>query len=779
MECGILLGFLFLAALVVLFVAAAQQKSGQDQTQPPNRTRPDRSTSGQTHYLSRPARPSRTPSTPEQCWVGPGGSTAVHDYRLDGGMIYVGRDLPSVDRRWNDQEEPALIRPDLFVARSTPDWEGSSIGYWPSYQEISASARAAYLAWLANGRRAPDAYIGYVFLFFYGIERRVLADAQTSAAAREEIPALLREVEELLEVYGDDNSFGGYARSFLQVARLLHRSVPLSELEPPLDSRSYDVPLTTKLALGVFAEQGDPVPVEWALSWVLCSSAFRFRTPAQRCPEELRRLFELRYPEHFRKGGLVIKPNKTRLSATYHPASPSFGRGGIDLDVPDLPDVTILKGPTRKLQELVDEVTDELDPYSRWIGRNDDRDSPAAVALLPPELAVDRESPETAAFEATLREALGEEDWAVVEADDLVAAWPSKKSDKLTKRESEMLARFLEPRGFGIEPDPRFGGPALGHTEKAILFDLQDAAAPGQDGHSDTPSSGYTAAALLLHLAAAVAGADGEVAADEERHLEEHLEQGMELDGAERQRLRHHLRWLLADPPGMAGVKKRLEALGGEERHLAGRFLITVAGADGRIDPEELKILRKIYPLLGLDAEEVYSDVHALRAGGVPGDEDEPVTVVSGAPPRGYEIPPEQEGDGAGREGFTLDRNKLDKMRSENTKVVELLTEVFEDEEEAPEPTAPPPEPEDGSSLFGLDAAHSAFLRELTESTTWERLEIERLAERLGVFPDGALELINEKALELCGDPLLEGDELVEIDVEILQEMAETREMTE
>jgi hypothetical protein len=54
------------------------------------------------------------------------------------------------------------------------------MGYWPLYSGIDPASRAAYLHWLTGGRKAPEAYIGYVFLFFYGIERRVLVDAQAS-----------------------------------------------------------------------------------------------------------------------------------------------------------------------------------------------------------------------------------------------------------------------------------------------------------------------------------------------------------------------------------------------------------------------------------------------------------------------------------------------------------------------------------------------------------------------------------------------------------------------
>jgi len=127
------------------------------------------------------------------------------------------------------------------------------LDYWPSYAAISPRARAGYLEWLAAGRRNPGAPIGFVFLFFYGIERRVLVDAQTSEVARAEIDGLVDEIEALLAVYGDHPSFRGYASSFVEVGRLLHRSVPLDELEPRFDAAGWDVPLSTKLALGAYA----------------------------------------------------------------------------------------------------------------------------------------------------------------------------------------------------------------------------------------------------------------------------------------------------------------------------------------------------------------------------------------------------------------------------------------------------------------------------------------------------------------------------------------------
>jgi hypothetical protein len=62
-------------------------------------------------------------------------------------------------------------------------------------------------------------------------------------------------------------------------------------------------------------------------------------------------------------------------------------------------------------------------------------------------------------------------------------------------------------------------------------------------------------------------------------------------------------------------------------------------------------------------------------------------------------------------------------------------------------------------------------LLRLAGSARWERAQVERLAAALGLLPNGALEIINEAAFVAFGAPLLEGDELIEIDQEVLQEM--------
>jgi uncharacterized tellurite resistance protein B-like protein len=766
---GCVVVLLVLGVVAVLAVMAVRSSSSTDRPapltpssppplpSPPRPAQPARPMLRVSFEASPPPRREVPPDLADRLWIPAGREILAGGFRIPGGMLYFGTGLPGVGP-WSDVE-PALIDPSLPVRSRQPDREGRLMGYWPSYARISPESRAAYLEWLAQGRSTPDAYIGYVFLFFYGIERRVLADADRSAAARAEIPALLAEVERLRGIYGGSRSFRGYTGEFLTVARLRQGDLRVEDLLP--SEENPPTALALRIALGRFAAEGRPIPAEWALAWLLSSPEVRLRTPAQRCRAELRELFALRYLETFPPEGLKLRPNKTRLAVSYRPASPGF-QGSIEIPIGDLPDVSALTAPLRKLQEIVDQVSNELDVYSRWVGRTGDGTSPAALALLPPELARSRESEDSRDFSRWIEECLAEGSASVVRCEDLFARWPVQAPGKIARRDLEMLSAFLAGRGYGLEPDIRCGGPAAreGH---AVLFRL-----PAADGGTPEPSPAYHAAAVLLHLAVTVSAADGEVSEREERHLLKHLERVLHLEAPDRARLEAHLRWLMADPPGLAGLKKRIEPIAAGQRRAIGQFLITIAGADGQVAPAELKLLTRIYGLLGLEAQAVYSDVHALAAAdAAPAD---PVTVRPAAPaPGGFVIPREP---AAPSSGIALDLQKIREKQVETEKVAALLEGVFAaDEEPAPRPANAPPDQPAGESVAGLDAPHSALLRQLAARATWERVEIERLATPLGLLPEGALEVLNEAAFARCGAPLLEGDETVDIDTEILEEL--------
>ena len=363
----------------------------------------------------------------------------------------------------------------------------------------------------------------------------------------------------------------------------------------------------------------------------------------------------------------------------------------------------------------------------------------------------------------------------MVQTDEVVEQWSPGRTEKLAKRDAASVAALLEKLDVGIEPDVRFGTSTPKPGSDAVLFRLPENSAAA-------PSANYSAAMTLVHLTAVVAAADGSVDASERLHLARHVEQALGLDVAERTRLEAHLAFLATGEFGMAGMRRRVEELPEEERAAVGRFLVGVAAADGIVSPEEISTLTKLFARLGLDEGDVYRQVHSLGTGD-PG----PVTVHSGDPTTRWAVPEpaaEQPQEG----GITLDPAKVQARLAETAQVTALLTDIFADDE-TPEGLSPPSGAvadlappgaagtnedfaPDGQSVEGLDAVHSAFVRRLVGRPAWGRSEVEELADTSGLpFLDAALDTINESSFDLCGEPLAEGDDPIELNAYAVEEM--------
>ncbi|MEU8252239.1 TerB N-terminal domain-containing protein [Nonomuraea sp. NPDC048916] len=687
-----------------------------------------------------PAPPSLRSHAAADSWLRPGAGITIAGYNIIGGLLYVGTHLAAPS---GNRADPALINPTLPVDLRQPDWGGQGLDYWPSYGDIPPQSRAAYLAWLADGRRFPQVPIGYVFLYFYGLERRVLHDLQRDrSTAAFELPIIHHEVRRLLAIYGGHNSFKRYAGQFEQVLDVLTAGV--SGAGPaPAPTRDYPPPLRLRAGVGVFAAQGAPVPAEWALSWIRSHPDYHPRTPATRCAAEFDALFLRRYAARYGQG-LVVRPGRREVTLDYRPASAGL-RGVAELTLPGVPDVLEFAAPTRKLTALADECTSELEAYSRYLGRvPDGQSSVQAQALLPAEL-VNLSGGGAGQTIAWARHRLGTQDSAVVPAGEFSAFISAPQEAKPAKKDVIALAQVLGRAGVGIEPDPRVGGAVL-TSGFMVVF-----AAP--DGPTAAASDAYQAATLLLHLAAALSTADGDFDEAEQRHLSDHLERALHLTTEERRRLHAHLRWLTVTPVKLTGLTRRIAGIDAAQRSYVAEFLTAVAAADGRISPDEVKTLTKIYRLLELDPALIPV---------TPSPATEPVVVRPAQPERGHAIPRQ-----ATAPLVQLDEAAIAAKLAETARVGALLGSIFA-EDEAPAVAAPLPA---AAPVAGLDGQHSGLVRELGSAEQISRAQFEQLAARWKLLPDGALDRINEAAYELAGEPLLDGDDPIWVDRNLLGEM--------
>lgn len=676
-------------------------------------------------------------------WVPLGEPSTVNGITIPGGGIYIG----SSPRHAYDtqQVDPSFIDVRLPVAHHPKDVDGAGLSYWPSYRHIPEISRRTYLEWLATGKKDTSYQIGYVFLYFYGLERRLLHDAKVSKIPKGELSLLREEVRRLLDIFGGNSSFRGYALRLLDFLEVTLSTKKLYDLGPKISDEAKDS-IFNQTAIAQLVQDDKPIPAEWALAWAQFGSTCQFRTPANRSGGHFRRLFLLRFNQKFPKG-LRFKKNKTKLQSYFRPANQTLEIGNHSFS--DLPNPMVLKRPSVLLQDMVDTCTSLLEPYSRWLGRNEGQElSLRAFALLPKDLLLVCGHPLVNAWRNRLQVWLGETEEVFLSGKSWLEDWPFPDPTNIGKKDSVEFIAFLAKLGAGIEPDPRFGGKPLSNVDKVLLFKIEE--------DFETSGPDFRFAKLEVHLATLVAWADGAIVAEESQLLFSIIEHQYNLTAPEKRRLRCYCKWLLEEKPSLSGIKTHLAKFDTHTRQALGQHLVATAIADGRVDPKEIRILEKLYSLLDLDASAVISQIHSARSNNkVFSKADTP----KAPPPRG--IP-----------GF-LDPELIHLRKRESEKVAQLLGGIFDLEDGMDEETAIPDSVAEGQEdgLFGLDPAHTKLLLWLGEAPYRPRTEVENFCSKLGLFPDGALETLNEMAFERQDEPLLEDGETVEIILETYERL--------
>lgn len=689
-------------------------------------------------------RPSGKPAK----WYGFKEDITVNNINIKDGLIYVGEVLLDIDEYENDA---SLINPKLGILPAK-SWEhGDLLGYWPRYSQIPEQCRGAYLNWLTTNRSEPEANIGYVFLFFYGLERRIFIDGQKYRLEDVERNHIIDEVKRLLTVYGNNRSFKGYANNFLATEWILyHRDKP-----PPsyIDFNDRYCLHAFQFLLAQYVAVGKPIPADIALQWLILHPDFSIKTPARRCPKEFLTLFCYKYREKF-GDGLTIAPNKTRLILEYRAASPSLRM--LKFENINLPNPFILTTPAKSIYDLIEECTNELEQYSRYLSRKSTNPlSVNALALLP-NILISQISPLKQIQNKLTGISNGKIEFISINT--IYEIFGETKPDKMSIKDTESLAIVLESLGFGIIPDSRFYNINFNENSKIIIF-------TGGHGQDFTPSREFHIIGTIIRLGSIVAQVGEGISSKEENTLQKIIRKNNQLSSIERVSLMIFLYWCLRTPQTTAGLQKKLEVANTYEKQAISSILISVALADGRIESEEIKQLEKLYTTLGLDKKLVSSDIHQLTTA------NEPVRVGFREKEINYQIPSAQI-DETLHGSFSLNEN-LVKIREEETRQVKgILEEIFTEREDVPFYQAPPPTGvSKNTPLLLLDQNHQSLFNQLIVKENWNKNEVHDVCKKLGLMTDGAMETLNEWAFNLTNAPLLEDGEVIYVDINLAEEI--------
>ena len=680
---------------------------------------------------------SQTIVTSEGCWIPPGRVVTVKGYEIKDGLIYVGRNLLSIS---GGALEPALIDPSLPVNPAKANYRVRSFISTSKYNYADATARASYLQWLATGRNDPEADEGNVLLYFYGLERRALAESSDET----ELALIFKEVERLLSIYTKHWDFMGYANEFLNYLGAVQapnlgdvlddEPPPFVRFNNPLNP--FNLPFNLRKKLGLFAVTSEPLPAKWAYAWYYRDPRSRLPTVAGRCHEQVCSLFAVIYNQQYRDG-LILPPNKTPLKVTYRPASSSFGKALVKAT--ELPDVTVLSAPYAKIEAVARETFEQLDAYSRYLGRNSNSSTSLDARLLLP----------VPLWPEALRMTVQDRAHALV--DDAVAKplllsellKPLEVTSSLNRAQYSAFTRGLATAGVGIEPDLKFAKEVPKLEDSVALFPLEKAGGPSAD---------YGLCALIVQLGCLVAHASGGISGNESDKIRSYIEKSEGLEVNDKRRLLARMTTHRLNPPSIAGLRTTVEKLTPETRSEIVDFLLTIVCADDRVEPEEVRVMENIYTLLGLEKAPLYSRLHGLSA-----------NSELSAPTHRKNVGP-----------VNLDRAKIAQLKADSDEVGRKLAAIFAEEAI----TAYIPTPHDASKISStvgpaglnqLDPAHAGLLTVVLERSQWTRAEFTQLCKERGLMADGAIESINEASFSQFDEPMIEGEDLLVISAHLLK----------
>lgn len=673
-------------------------------------------------------------------WIKSGESITIKGQVFTKGNFYYGGKLNSLDGYGT---EASLVDDSLKIENEPATFEDESLGYWSKFISLTPKGRGAFLTWLSGNRNDPDTPLGYVFIYFYGIERRITVDSVKQAVDDAEFKSLFDEILRLKGIYGGSRSFLNYAIRLLEIMCLLRPHV-VSHLD--LDTTPQRDSLLFKHRLATTVNDEKPIPAELALAWIRFYPDYNLKKPARRCGYEFSQMFTRLYSKKY-GDGIVVKPNKTRLKIEYHPASSSLR--GISLPQLDLPDPSNLTGPVNKLIAIADECSAELDAYSRYLAKPDtSRTDIEAILLLPDELSDLGATLGLDKFKKWADDAISTKNGLV----DVEEFWTYTKSpfpSKINKKEAELIQNLAQKAGYGVAPDARYHHAKTSADGKLVLF-------PEGHGKYFEPSKAYSEMGMVLRLGAMVATIDSHFDQAELSLLTQLIDHDTNLSPTEKQSLHAYLVWRLNTPSNITGLKARLETLGKKEKAAVSRILIGVAMADGKIDPEEIKQLEKFYSLLGLDKALVTGDIHAMSS--------------SKAGLRSLISPSET--TLSAPTSFQLDESILAIHESETKDVQSMLGAIFVEDE----PTSESDESNTDSTPIeeetGIDKQHYTLFERLIRKDKWTREEVEALCRASGLMVSGALETINDWSFDKVDAAVLEEDgDAIYVDQEIVEKI--------
>lgn len=682
-------------------------------------------------------------------WIKPGAVVRIGGITLKHGNFYFGEILGS---RVGEANDNPVVNPELLDPSAPPvDFPRHEP---PSFALLPLRLKLDYIRWLAGGcvdRRVP---VEFPLLYFYGLEHRLLVEEDGQSQY------LLGEIRRLQLLFVQE------ARLQRDINRLF-MSVGVRELREgvmPVFDEFMEIALRPSPAvlvhLGKRISHDGVLDADDALLWLKSSFKVAMPVVASRCKRQFEALFRIRFREAFPSGyPVAMTPSPLRLVhrlATWRRAIPLKPppHAGYVADVELVPNLLM------KLHYIATKCGDELEPYSRYMARKGaaDENSLEAISMLPDALKRSKFVGGYSKVIGALDEAVKTSAYIQTDVGKFLGMLhlEVKGPGPVPPKVQSSLASFLDGMGFGFEPDRRYGNGGLVGEGAICLFKADGG------GSLDVSASQYSVARQLVELAVLAAKSDGEVNQREMAVVRKFMDRFTLLGELERRRLTAVARAIMKsgniDGPYLSSAARLAEGIWDK----AVAVIMDVMTADGPVVVDEVRFLERLFKARKRPVTEVHQLLYRVDVATSKPDADGLAKISGSIPAAGVKIPKKktvEASEVASVESpvpvVKIDFEKLARLKKETEEVSDILQDIFK--EDVVEVRSEIPQTDREKNSFpGLDDAHRKLLLLVIEKGSVSRQEFVTAANELGIFPDGAIETINDWGFDQFDDAVIE-----------------------
>lgn len=674
-------------------------------------------------------------------WIKSNEIIEVQGIKLTRGNFYIGECFCLPDSVLKDNIYFGYKGTHIFGPVLNPDLpaDDSNIkNIFCSYNDMSAAWRHQYLMWLSGDIKAADVPAEILLFYLYGCEIRMFIDPQTNNSERE---AMLYDIIKLHKSLKDAS-----VKNDVRVQRKLCDFIGNAILKYFRDAyEEFDVTailgecftfinyyIAQKIANKNTLSPEDAFDIAKEIYDIKQIVPSGYISVAQKyfIYDFMRSYMNLDYNFEF--------TTKTS-SIGYHYDRGFFNSERVNLyyKIEALP--SDLWNVYNAIRNCYWGVEDKFRRYNQIKERYDGKETIAAIQALPDDIDIG-EFPEIQTLRVKIESRMQSEDYLVTPIDWLLTLWKyeSNEGKSINKEYADSIIGCLFRLGYGIVPNYEVEKKRFKFGDICVIY-------RNEERYLIKPTTKYERSELFIKLASYIVHADNATDSDF-AFVTQQLKLYNNTPG-NHIHLTAVIRWrfLSKKQPLDKSTKNAIANLTSEHRTTIGNALIRLACINGNIHPKRIDCLKKVLPLLGIEAGKIHSQIHRLLT-----DREGFAVVEKKSDAMEFTINSQPTYPQNTVEPSVIINPKKLRIFEQQTKAAQkLLSEIFVEEESAVPQNL---------ELAPTETAWMKILKSLLTKESWKRVEVEKICKEHGLMLGAVLEQINDFAYENVDDAVIEDD---------------------